>query len=61
MRLRESSMPQLPPRAAMGTPLTRMTRYGVNDSLPMACTAGDVSPAGVSDSAHPCGVRLIAS
>jgi hypothetical protein len=45
----------------MGTPLTRMARYGVSDSVGTARTAGEFSPAAVNDSAQPRGVRLIAS
>ena len=53
-------MPQLPPRAAIATPLTRITRCGSGRCVSAGVTAGDVSPAGVSDSAQPVGVCLMA-
>ena len=53
-------MPQLPPRAAIRTPLTRITRYGESVALATSVTALEVSPAAVSDAAQPLAVRLIA-
>src|ERR1035437_3716714 len=48
-RLRESSMPQLPPRQAMRTPLTLITRYGEVFVSSSILTDGDDSPPGASD------------
>ena len=58
MRLRESSMPQLPPRARMRTPLTRRVRCG-DAADRHSRTAGEVSPAWVSEAAQPRGVFLM--
>ena len=53
-------MPQLPPRAAIRTPLTRIVRCGSGKVSAIGVTALDASPAGVSDSAQPVGDCLIA-
>ena len=61
MRFIASSMPQLPPRAAIRTPLTRIVRCGSGSVSATGVTAAERSPAAVSDSAQPVGVCLIAA
>jgi hypothetical protein len=61
MRLRESSSPQLPPRQAMRTPLTRNTRCGEARRSVSSRTAADVSAPGMKEATHPSADSIIPS